>query len=159
MRTRLGHDDHDGVMTDLHRMTNHDDRPRSAPRELDRGTDRTAIVSLVLATAVMLIVYVALVDVDRSTQIVLAWSAAAGALAAAVAVHRMSTPTRQLPHPQKVRREQQHAATLTGVLGSVLLLLSYAAASDLDSWSEWVVFGVLVLVAVAAGVAASTRLR
>jgi hypothetical protein len=38
-------------------------------------------------------------------------------------VHFAATPTRRLPHPEKVRAEQRHIAMLTGVLGAVLLLL------------------------------------
>lgn len=121
------------------------------------GPDHAAVVSFATTTVLMLCAYVAIFDVGRTAQRVIEVVALAGAMTAAVAVDRISTPTRQLPHPDKVRREQRHLAMLTGVLGAVLLLLAYAAAFDLDSWPEWTVFGVLVLTAIGAGIAIEPR--
>jgi hypothetical protein len=75
------------------------------------------------------------------------------------AVHLAATPTRRLPHPEKVRREQRHVAMLTGALVAVLLLLGYTAAFDLNSWSEWTVFGAIALAAIGTGIAVQTRMR
>jgi hypothetical protein len=127
---------------------------RRAPRH---GPDFAALVSFATAIVLILCAYVAIVDVGRTAQHVIEAVALAGALIAAVAVNRVSTPTRRLPHPDKVRREQRHQAMLTGVLGAVLLLLAYTAAFDLDSWPEWTVFGVLVLTTVGAGIAIHSR--
>ncbi len=61
--------------------------------------------------------------------------------------HRLHTPTSALPHPEKVRRQQQHIRILTVVLLAVLAMLAYAAAFDLDSWAEWVVLGMICVTA------------
>lgn len=67
--------------------------------------------------------------------------------------HHLRTPTSQLPHAEKVRREQRHVQILTGVLLAVLAMLAYASAFDLDHWAEWVVLGGIVLAAIGAIVA------
>ncbi len=67
--------------------------------------------------------------------------------------HRLHTPTSELPHPEKVRRERMHIRILTLVLIAVLAMLAYAAAFDLDSWAEWVVLGMICFTAVGAMVA------
>jgi hypothetical protein len=67
--------------------------------------------------------------------------------------HRLHTPTRELPHPEKVRREQQHIRILTAVLLAVLAMLAYAAAFDLDAWAEWVVLGMICFTALGAMIA------
>jgi len=67
--------------------------------------------------------------------------------------HRLHTPTGELPHDAKVRREQRHVQILTVVLLAVLAMLVYAAAFDLDSWAEWVVLGMICVTAVGAIIA------
>jgi hypothetical protein len=67
--------------------------------------------------------------------------------------HRLHTPTSELPHAEKVRRQEQHVRILTGVLLAVLAMLAYAAAFDLDSWAEWVVLGMICVTAVGAMIA------
>jgi membrane protein YdbS with pleckstrin-like domain len=58
------------------------------------------------------------------------------------------TPTSQLPHAEKLQRQQRHLQMLTGALVLVLALLVYSAAFDLDHWAEWIVFGGIVFTAV-----------
>jgi len=67
------------------------------------------------------------------------------------------TPTSQLPHDEKIRRQEGHLRLLTGVLVLVLAMLAYSAAYDLDSWSEWVVLGAIVSVAVGTIIAVNTH--
>jgi xanthine/uracil permease len=55
--------------------------------------------------------------------------------------HHLRTPTSQLPHEEKIRRQQRHVTMLTVVLVAVLVMLAYTAAFDLDHWAEWVVLG------------------
>jgi hypothetical protein len=55
--------------------------------------------------------------------------------------HHLRTPTSQLPHEEKIRRQQGHVTMLTVVLVAVLVMLAYTAAFDLDHWAEWVVLG------------------
>jgi hypothetical protein len=73
--------------------------------------------------------------------------------------HRLRTPTSQLPHREKLERQQRHLQLLTGVLVVVLLLLAYSAAYDLDHWAEWIVFGGIVMTAVGAMIAVNTHGR
>lgn len=73
--------------------------------------------------------------------------------------HHIRTPTSQLPHEEKIRRQQRHITMLTiGLLG-VLALLAYSAIFDLDHWSEWVVFGAIVATAVGFIIAAQSQAR
>ena len=58
------------------------------------------------------------------------------------------TPTSQLHHAEKVKRQERHLQILTVALLLVLLMLGYSAAFDLDNWSEWVVLGGICTVAV-----------
>ncbi len=67
------------------------------------------------------------------------------------------TPTSQLPHQEKIRRQERHLQVLTIVLVLVLLMLAYSAAFDLDNWSEWVVLGAICSVAVGTIIAVNTR--
>jgi hypothetical protein len=67
--------------------------------------------------------------------------------------HHLHTPTSELPHAEKVRREQRHVQILTVVLLAVLAMLAYAAAFDLDSAAEWIVLGMICVTAVGAMIA------
>jgi membrane protein YdbS with pleckstrin-like domain len=71
--------------------------------------------------------------------------------------HHLRTPTSELPHEQKIRRQERHLQILTGVMILVLAMLVYASIFDLDSWSEWVVFGAICAVAVGTIIAVNTR--
>jgi len=66
------------------------------------------------------------------------------------------TPTSQLHHEEKIKRQTLHLQVLTVVLLLVLALLAYSAAFDLDNWSEWVVFGAICMVAIGAMIAVHT---
>ena len=127
-------------------------------RERDNnGPRNAAILSFATVIVLLLVVYVAVFDVSSTVEKIIFGVVVAGAIAAAVVVHRVSRPTGQLSHPEKVRREQRRVGMLNGVLIAVLLLLVYTAAYDLDSAGEWIVFGVIVLTAVGAGIAVQTR--
>ena len=71
--------------------------------------------------------------------------------------HHLRTPTSQLPHAEKVARQERHIQILTGVLLLVLAMLAYSAAFDLNSWAEWLVFGMIVFTAVGVGIAVNTH--
>lgn len=71
--------------------------------------------------------------------------------------HHLRTPTGQLPHEEKLKRQALHVEILSGVVVVLLLLVVYAAAFDLDSWAEWVVFGGICSVSVGAIIALSPR--
>jgi hypothetical protein len=70
---------------------------------------------------------------------------------------RVRTPTGELSHEQRLRRQQAHIRLLTLGLILVLALLIYAAAFDLDHWAEWVVFGGICATAVGFMVAVHSR--
>jgi hypothetical protein len=72
--------------------------------------------------------------------------------------HHLShhTPTSQLPHQEKIKRQERHLQILTVVLLLVLALLAYSAAFDLDNWAEWVVLGGIVSVAIGTMIAVHT---
>ena len=70
--------------------------------------------------------------------------------------HHLRTPTNELHHEEKLRRQQRHTQILVGVMLLVLAMLVYSALFDLDSWSEWVVFGAICSVAVGTIIAVST---
>jgi len=63
---------------------------------------------------------------------------------------------RELPHAEKVRRQQRHLQILTVVLLAVLAMLAYAAAFDLDHWAEWIVLGGICFTALGTIVAVHT---
>ena len=118
-----------------------------------------AILSLAITVVLALTLYVALFDVDTALEKGIFAAVVAFAVGAAAVVHRVTTPTRKLPHPDKVRRERRHAAMLTGTLIGLLVLLAYTAAFDLNTWAEWTVIGVMAIIAVGTGVAVQVPLR
>ena len=63
------------------------------------------------------------------------------------------TPTRELPHQEKLARQRAHIRILTVVLVVVLAALVYAAAFDLNSSAEWIVFGMIVFTVAGAMIA------
>ncbi len=67
--------------------------------------------------------------------------------------HLHHTPTGALPHAQKIARQQNHIRILTGVLVLVLAALAYAAAFDLNSSAEWIVFGMIIFTVAGAMIA------
>jgi hypothetical protein len=71
--------------------------------------------------------------------------------------HHLRTPTSELPHDAKIRRQERHLQIVTGVMLLLLAMLAYSAAFDLDSWAEWVVFGVICATAVGAMIAVHVR--
>jgi membrane protein YdbS with pleckstrin-like domain len=73
--------------------------------------------------------------------------------------HHLRTPTSQLPHAEKIARQDRHIEILSILLLLVLVLLIYSAAFDIDHWAEWIVFGGIVATAVGAGVAINTHGR
>jgi membrane protein YdbS with pleckstrin-like domain len=73
--------------------------------------------------------------------------------------HHLRTPTGQLPHEEKVRRQQRHVTFLTLALVAVLAMLAYSAAFDLDHWAEWVVLGGICCTAVGVIIAAQSQAR
>jgi hypothetical protein len=73
--------------------------------------------------------------------------------------HHLRTPTSQLSHEQKLRRQQLHLNVLSGVLVLVLLMLGYAAAFDLDHPAEWIVLGGICFTAIGVMVAVHTAGR
>lgn len=66
------------------------------------------------------------------------------------------TPTSQLPHAEKMKRQERHLQILTVALLLVLLMLGYSAVFDLDNWSEWVVLGGICTVAIGTIIAVHT---
>jgi membrane protein YdbS with pleckstrin-like domain len=73
--------------------------------------------------------------------------------------HHVRTPTAQLPHEEKVRRQGRHVTFLTLALVAVLAMLAYSAAFDLDHWAEWVVLGGICITAVGVIIAAQSQAR
>ena len=71
--------------------------------------------------------------------------------------HHLRTPTGELSHEEKLARQAFHVKVLVIVLVLTLLMLGYAAAFDLNSWAEWVVFGGICAVAIGAIIALSPR--
>ena len=63
------------------------------------------------------------------------------------------TPTRELPHQEKLARQRAHIRILSVVLVVVLAALVYAAAFDLNSSAEWIVFGMIVFTVAGAMIA------
>jgi membrane protein YdbS with pleckstrin-like domain len=71
--------------------------------------------------------------------------------------HQLRTPTSQLPHEEKLKRQERHMQVLTGALLLVLAMLVYSAIFDIDNWSEWIVFGAICATAIGAVIAVQTR--
>jgi uncharacterized membrane protein YcjF (UPF0283 family) len=71
--------------------------------------------------------------------------------------HHVRTPSGELSHEARLRRQQAHIRLLTLGLILVLALLIYTAAFDLDHWAEWVVFGGICATAVGVMVAVHSR--
>ncbi|MFI5121271.1 MAG: hypothetical protein ACHQJ5_00085 [Vicinamibacteria bacterium] len=67
--------------------------------------------------------------------------------------HLHHTPTSELAHADKIARQQRHIRILTGVLVLALAALAYAAAFDLDSSAEWIVFGMIIFTVAGAMIA------
>jgi hypothetical protein len=73
--------------------------------------------------------------------------------------HHVRTPTSQLPHEEKLKRQQRHITMLSVGLLGVLAMLAYSAAFDLDHWAEWVVLGGIVFTALGFVIAAQSQAR
>ena len=73
--------------------------------------------------------------------------------------HHLRTPTSQLPHEEKLKRQQRHITMLSVGLLGVLAMLAYSAAFDLDHWAEWVVLAAIVFTAVGFMIAAQSQAR
>ena len=71
--------------------------------------------------------------------------------------HHVRTPTHELPHEERLKRERFHVTVLTFVLLGVLAMLAYSAAFDLDHWAEWIVFGGICFAALGTIVAVKSR--
>lgn len=63
------------------------------------------------------------------------------------------TPTSALPHEAKLARQRAHIRILTGVIVLILAALAYAAAFDLDSAAEWIVFVMIIVTVIGAMIA------
>lgn len=71
--------------------------------------------------------------------------------------HHLRTPTGQLSHGDKLKRQAIHVEILSAIVVVLLLLVIYSAAFDLNSLAEWVVFGGICSVAIGAIIAVSPR--
>lgn len=71
--------------------------------------------------------------------------------------HHLRTPTNELPHEEKLKRQERHMQIVTGVMLLVLAMLVYSALFDLDNWSELVVFGAICATAIGTVIAVNTR--
>ena len=71
--------------------------------------------------------------------------------------HHARTPTHELSHDERLKRERFHVTVLTFALLGVLAMLAYAAAFDLDHPAEWIVFGGICFTAVGTIVAIQSR--
>jgi len=63
------------------------------------------------------------------------------------------TPTSALPHEAKLARQRAHIRILTAAILLALVALAYAAAFDLDSAAEWIVFAMIVVTVIGAMIA------
>ncbi len=71
--------------------------------------------------------------------------------------HHVRTPTDELSHEERLRRQRTHINVLSVVLIVVLLMLGYAAAFDLDSAAEWIVLGGICVTGIGAIIAIQSR--
>jgi hypothetical protein len=71
--------------------------------------------------------------------------------------HRLRTPTGELSHEARLRRQRTHINVFTLVLLAALAMLAYAAAFDLDHWAEWAVFGGICATAIGFMIAVHAR--
>ena len=71
--------------------------------------------------------------------------------------HHLRTPSQELSHEERVKRERFHVTVLTFVLLGTLGMLIYSAAFDIDHPGEWIVLGAIVATAVGAIVAITSR--
>ena len=71
--------------------------------------------------------------------------------------HHLRTPSQQLGRLDKLRREALHRRFLSGVLILLLIVGSYAAVFDLDSWAAWVVAGGICVTVIGVIIATSPR--
>jgi hypothetical protein len=71
--------------------------------------------------------------------------------------HHLRTPTHELPHEERVRRERFHVTVLSFVLLGTLAMLAYAAAFDIDHPGEWIVLGAIAATALGSVVAIQSR--
>lgn len=71
--------------------------------------------------------------------------------------HHIRTPTHELSHEDRLRRERFHTTVLSVVLIGVLLMLAYAAAFDLDHPAEWIVLGGICFTALGSIIAVQSR--
>jgi hypothetical protein len=71
--------------------------------------------------------------------------------------HHLRTPTHELGHEERLKRERFHVTVLSFVLVGTLLMLGYAAAFDLDHAAEWIVFGGICFTALGTIVAIQSR--
>jgi membrane protein YdbS with pleckstrin-like domain len=67
--------------------------------------------------------------------------------------HLHHTPTSALPHERKLARQRTHLRILTAVCLLVVAALVYAAAFDLDSAAEWIVFAMIIVTVIGAMIA------
>jgi membrane protein YdbS with pleckstrin-like domain len=63
------------------------------------------------------------------------------------------TPTHSLPHERKLERQRRHVQILTVACVLVLAALVYAAAFDLNSVAEWIVFAMIIFTVIGAMIA------
>lgn len=84
------------------------------PADSVREQRRVALLVAAVVIALAFLVYVAIFDVSTTVEWVIFAAVVLAVIAAMGVAHFLLTPTRQLPHPDKVRREQRHAAMLSG---------------------------------------------
>ncbi len=71
--------------------------------------------------------------------------------------HHLRTPTHELPHDERVKREQSHVTVLSFVLLGTLAMLAYAAAFDIDHPGAWIVLGAIAATGLGSVVAIKSR--
>ncbi len=71
--------------------------------------------------------------------------------------HHVRTPTDEVAHDEKLRRQRTHRMVAVVLLVLLVAVLAYAAAFDLNSWAEWVVLGGIVGVVIGFMIAVYSR--